>query len=571
MTAPTRRLAALVLLALCLSGCSPRTQRLYRRAETFFAQGKYELAAADYNAILRQSPHDPLADNALYKLAYLYREQFDDPATTVALYQRLVRDYPESPYLADALLWLVYVQGRQLHRPVAVEATCRQIDDLCPDQLRLRASARLELARAYLDAGQTPQAVATLQGVTTRFAEATGSCAEAGYRLALITRDQLGKGPEAIKLLEAVIEKYPDSGAATKARQAEGWQYYDQKSQEDKQRQEQLARLARNLKGIPAFPAQEAAPLELLSALRALLTQAGASPSTEDLLVVTGLAFQMAVDWGNPQKSLYFHRNPLPPVAEAWGFGYNSWTFGSGQEALPALVDSLSRGRPVLLLFGAQNPRWRLFTGYRPQERQVMMLSAGQEKPVGLAEADFFAGWPRRGGRQLFAPLPPEGVQFALTDRGAEPTRADRTRDAILRAALGLDQVQLLGAPAGRAGYEAFAKKLAACARGEEGEGAKLGRWAAVAVPLIIQARQAAGTSLAAAAADFPESEQTRIAEAASRYAAFAQRWQSLLAALQTAAASSNPEVWAPVRSQFESLAGDEEATLRNLAVGMRS
>ena len=52
---------------------------------------------------------------------------------------------------------------------------------------------------------------------------------------------------------------------------------------------------------------------------------------------------------------------------------------------------------------------------------------------------------------------------------------------------------------------------------------------------------------------------------------AFAQRWQSLLAGLQTAAASSNPEVWAPVRAQFEALAGDEQATLRNLAVGMRS
>lgn len=565
------KLAALALLAVCLGGCSPRTQQLYRRAETFFAQGQYELAAADYNAILRRTPRDPLADNALYKLAYLYREQFDDPATAVGLYQRLVRDYPESPYVGDALLWMVYVQGRQLRRPADVAATCRQIDDLCPDQLRLRASARLELARAYLEAGQTPQAVATLQEVVGRFREVSDSCAEASYRLALVTRDQLGKSAEAIKLLESVIDKYPDSEAADKARQALGWQYYAQKSQEDRARQEQLARLARNLSGVPAFPAEETASLELLAALRALLMQAGATATREDLLVVTGLAFQMAVDWGNPQKSLYFHRNPLPPVAEAWGFGYNSWNFGSGQEALPALVDSLSRGRPVLLLYGSGTPHWRLLTGYLPRERQVMLLGAGQKRPVGVAEADFFAGWPRRGGRQLFAPLPPEGVQFALTERGAEPTRADRIRDAVLRAALGLDQVQLLGAPAGRAGYEAFEKKLAACAGGEEGEAAKLGRWATAAVPLLITARRAAATSLAAAAPDFAEPEQGRVAEAASRYAAFAQRWQSLLTAIQTAAASSNSEVWGAVRSQFEMLAGDEQATLRSLAVGMRS
>jgi TolA-binding protein len=566
----TTRLALLLLLALLCAGCTTRSQRLYLRAETFFAQGKYELAAADYNTLLRVYPRDPLADNALYKLAYLYREEFDDPATAVSLYQRLVREYPTSPSVGDALWWTVYLQARQLRNPAAVLATCGQIDRLCADQPRLRASARLELARAYLEAGQTPQAIAALQEICTQFSGEADTCAEAGYRLALITRDQLGQGPQALKMLEEVISKYPDTAAAAQARQALGWQYYTQKNQEDQQRLAELQRLARTLTGVPTWPAASAPSLELLGALRALMAQAGASVSEDDLLAVTGLAFQMAVDWGNPEKTLFFHRDPFPQVAEAWGFGYNSWTFGSAPEALPALVESLSRNRPVLLLFGASNPRWRLFTGYQPQQKLMFLLGPGQGKPQPLAEADFAAGWPQRGGRALFSPLPPEGLQFALTERGPAPSRVDRTSGAVLRAALALDETQLLGAPAGRAAYDALAQKLAAAAR-DPREGQKLVRWALQALPLLVRARQAAAASLGAAAEDFPEPQRTRVTQAAAAYTGFAQRWQALLSAIQTAAASTNPEVWNPARTQYDTLAADEQNTLAALAAAMRS
>ena len=54
-----RRLAhlalALMLGAGLLGGCSTRAQQLYKRAETFFAQGKYVLAAADYGSLLRSA------------------------------------------------------------------------------------------------------------------------------------------------------------------------------------------------------------------------------------------------------------------------------------------------------------------------------------------------------------------------------------------------------------------------------------------------------------------------------------------------------------------------------------
>ncbi len=559
---------ALLLLAVLLAGCSTRAQRLYRRAETFFAQGKYELAAADYSKLYRQAPQDPLAPNALFKLAYLYREEFDDPHTAVALYQRVVDDYPESAFVDDALIWLVYVQGRQLQDPAGVLRACQRLDECLPDQKQVRASARLELARTYLQAGQVPYASRTLQEVIEHFGDQTESSAEAQYRLALLTRDQLSKPDEAFNMLEALIEKHPDTPAATKARQVLGFEYYTVKSREEKQRQQEMVALARVLTGIPPLPAEEHPSLQLLRGLQSLLAQAGAEVSLNELMTVTGLAFQIVVDWEHPRKLLYFSRNPLPLVAEAWGFGYNSWTFGSAREALPALGHSLLRNRPVLLLHGSASPRWCLFMGYRPQDKQVYLLRAGQGRPSVVSESDFEQGWSRQAGARIFTPMPASGYQFALTELAGPPGRASILRATVLRATLALDQVELLGAPTGRAGYEELTKMVRECATVQQPETVEqFARWSGRALPMLVRARQAAGGCLEAWAADFPEPRQLVVRQTASRYAQFAERWQSLSEALQAAAqAEGQTGTWISLGADLEALAADEQAALQNLA-----
>ena len=145
-----RRWLLLLLLPLVLAGCSTRAQRLYQRAEASFAQQKYDLAAYDYTAIVRDSPGDPLADMALFKLAYLYREYYRDPTTAVKLYQQLVQHYPQSQLLGYALSYIVYIQARQLQDPMATRQTVEEMDQKIPEQPGLLARARLELAGACL-------------------------------------------------------------------------------------------------------------------------------------------------------------------------------------------------------------------------------------------------------------------------------------------------------------------------------------------------------------------------------------------------------------------------------------
>lgn len=562
-----RCLIVLLLPVVLLAGCSTRAQRLYRRAETFFAQDKYELAAVDYNSICRQSPQDPLAANALFKLAYLYREEFDAPHTAVVLYQRVVDDYPDSGFVDDALIWLVYVQGRQLQDPAGVLRACQQIDQRLAEQRRLRASARLELARTYLQAGQVPYALRTLQEVVAQFPEQTESAAEAHYRLALLTRDQLDKSDEALQILEALIQKYPDTPAATKARQVLGFEYYEVKSREEKQRQQEMAALARVLTDVSLLSVEEHPSLQLLRGLQSLLAQAGTEVSLNELMTVTGLAFQMVVDWEHPRKLLYFPRNPLPLVAETWGFGYNTWTFGSAREALPALGNSLLRNRPVLLLHGSGSPRWCLFVGYRPQEKQVYLLRAGQSRPSVISESEFEQGWPRQVGTRIFSPMPPRGYQFALTESAGPPGRASILQAAVLRATLALDQAELLDAPAGRAGYEELAQKLRECATAESPESVEqFARWSARVLPMLVRARQAASGCLETWAADFPGPQRSVVHQAASRYGQFAERWQSLSEAIQSAArAQGQTGTWISLGADLEALAAEEQKTLQSL------
>ncbi len=556
----------LPVLALALSGCSTPAQRLYKRAEASFAEQKYDLAAYDYAAIVRDMPRDALADLALYKLAYIYREYYRDPATAVRLYQRLVQDYPQSRLVGDALSWVVYVQSRQLQDPVAVLQTVQLMDQRVPDQPGLLARARLELAGAYLRSNQVGLAAQTLEQVLKAYAGETESSTEAYYRLALLYRDHLGKQPEAAQMLERLIKDYPDSAAAAKARQALGWEYYALKGVEEKQRQEELKRLARVLPGVPQMAPQSHPSLELLSGLQSLLAQAGVQASFSELMVVTGLAFQTVVDWQHPGKAFYFGRNPMPQVAEAWGFGYNAWTLGSAQEGLLPLANSLALGRPVLMLYGARAPRWCLFVGYQPLEQQVYLLKPGQSRYSVVTAADFAQGWPQEAGPPIFAPLPATGCQFALTQRASQPSRVEMLRTSLLRAVMALDQSDLAGARAGKAAYVELGRRLEA-AQTDAGAAEAAAKWAQAALPMLSKARQEAAACLEAASADFAAEQQSALQEAVTRYRQFADRWQALATRISAAAAATGPTGdWKTARDDVTSLAAEEQQTLRYLS-----
>ncbi len=75
---------------------------LFKKAEIFSKNGKFDLAAANYSEIIEKYPYDLLADDALYNLASLYENQLHDKNKAMQLYEKILTQYPGSLYVVDA-------------------------------------------------------------------------------------------------------------------------------------------------------------------------------------------------------------------------------------------------------------------------------------------------------------------------------------------------------------------------------------------------------------------------------------------------------------------------------------
>ncbi len=576
-------MAILIALALlCAPGCSTRAQRLYRRAEAFFVQGQYQLAAAEYNRIIRESPDDPLADDALYKLAYLYREELDSPGAAVQSYRYLVDTYHNSSYADDALMWIVYIGRRRLHKPDMVVATCQEIDERFGKDTGLRAQAWLQAAGAYYDAGDIEKARRQCEAIVKEFSGERGTAAEASLLLANIVRDQSSNSAEVVGLYEQIVKQYPDTPAAAKARQAAGWLYYDVKTKEDQQRLSQQQRQAHMLKAVPAIDSYPQHPaIELLAAVRSLLQQAGTQVSLDELMVVSGLAFNFSFNVDKPQALEWFCRNPLALVAEEMGFGHNLWTFREMEQALAAVITTLHNNRPLLIAYGRSQARPALIVGYKPAEKKVYLALPGDSKRV-VSEETFAQQCQSAKVQRLWSPHLEAGYQFSLTARKREPTVKAVVKSAILRALLTLDQAELMGTPAGRAGYQAFRAYIHNCVSGETGVSRKkLQQWASRAVPHLTVTRRAASRYLSQSQSAVSGPEQVALTAASESYMNLAHEWQRIGEKIEGAGSQPTPprslsseppeaeEAWVQILQDAEAITEQEQQTLQDLAAAL--
>jgi TolA-binding protein len=75
---------------------------LFKKAEIFSKNGKFDLAAANYSEIIEKYPYDLLADDAVFNLASLYENQLNDKTKAMQLYEKILTQYPGSLYVIDA-------------------------------------------------------------------------------------------------------------------------------------------------------------------------------------------------------------------------------------------------------------------------------------------------------------------------------------------------------------------------------------------------------------------------------------------------------------------------------------
>jgi len=457
---------ALFALAL-LAGCSSKDERLFRRAEAFFAQGQFQVAAEEYARLAAEFPRSELADDAMYKLGYILAEELDQPEPALAQYWALADNYPGSSYADDALMRAMAIQRRVLRDPAAVRTT---YDELCrrfADRPGLRARGLLEVGRAYFEAQDYEQASGVAVEVAATYPQQTQELAQADLLRARCS-ERLGvDGAEVEKLYEAIIERYPDTHAASAAKREIGWRYFEKRAEHEQQAAEEIRRRSRVIGGVPAYASQRGQLLQALAALRALLAHRGEERSLETLVGLSGAPFVMVCDLDRPAlgRSALDVR-PFEEVAEALGFAHNTMSSPTAEQAFESLHQALLQGRPALVLHGSPR-RWVIVTGYDVAADRVSFMPPDREGYAAASKTGFLSAW-AEGSRSDSGVAGPESFhQFSLSARTATPNGAELARAAAGRAARVMRAASIGGAPAGEAAWQALATQLERGARSD--------------------------------------------------------------------------------------------------------
>jgi len=460
-----RLIAALgVLLALALlAGCSSRAERLYRRAEAFLAQGQFQMAADEYRRLVEEDPRSPLADDALYKLAYILAEETDAPGAALVQYRALADNYPSSPYADDALMRAMAIQRRVLKEPAAVRATYEELCRRFAARRDLCARGLLEVAWAQFETEGYEQAAAVAGELTAQYGDQTSECAQAAL-LQARARKRLGDEPAQVEqLYEEIIARYPDTHAAVAAKRELGYSFYERREEQEEQQQAEVRRRSRTIGGVPAHASQRGEVLQALAALRSALAQRGENRSLDTLIALSGAAFTVAFDPDRPWLARSVIDVKLfESVAEALGFAYNVWSGPSAEQAFESVHQALLQGHPVLVLYGSPR-RWVLVTGYDMAEDRVYFMPPDRDDYAAASKASFLAHWAEASGSGSGVAGAESFYQFSLSARMSRPDSTALTETSVRRAARVMRATSLGGAPAGEEAWQALGAHLEAC------------------------------------------------------------------------------------------------------------
>lgn len=533
MVSGRRQPAALALLlavgVFTLSGCYNRSQRLYQRAEVFLARGESYLAAEQYRRLVVDDPRSPLADDALYKLAYLFREDFADPQKAIATYRMLADQHPDSPYADDALLWVSYIQARELGDAEAVRATLETIRERFPDEPRTQARAHLNLVETLFSAHRYDAAMEEAELLESSYPEQTRQAATAALIRARAGETRLADKGERRKLFEAVIAKYPDSYAATVAKSAVGLMYFDEKGEDEKRQQEELRAAARHIPGIGPFTATGNSRRRCLGVLRALLAHHGVEIDEQTALALSGAAFDFFYKSEDPAVSgRLFIRNPQMLVAETLGLAANEWSAPSAESSFDALGQAIKHSRPVMLHHSQPEATWVIAVGIRPAEDQITYIVPNGRGPVTCGRSTFMSRW----GSESVLGLGPR-YQFSISGRKHTPTAAELLEDTLRTAASAMAPRTVSGVPSGIDAYRALERDLLAQPAGNRD---KVVAWAKNQLPELRRCRQAARAFLQQRAAALGGARSQNLLEAARVYGDIDQELATLAGAIERAA-----------------------------------
>jgi TolA-binding protein len=552
------------LLLVLVAGCSNRAERLYQRAEALLATGQAHMAAGEYYKLVVEEPRSALADDALYKLAFLYREELDSLPRALQTYQYLADQYPSSPYADDALLWIVTIQGQRLKDPLAVRRALLELGERFPSETALLAQAHLQLVKTLLATGRAAEAEREAQTLIDRYPAQERTVAAALLVRARVAGEGEAGRDSALKLYEQIIGQYPQTPSAAEAKRAIGWAYYGERSRQVEETQKALQRAARVISGVPPPAATQQHRLRALVGLRSLLQHRGVEADLTDLAVVSGAAFETYFSPTDPQATArLLTNNVLTAAAESYGFAVNLWSTPSAEASFASLGQAVSAGRPVMV--PQAGGQWLIVMGYRPAADQVHVLAPGRSGPQILSKAQFISRWAREkaaGDPCIAGPY----FQFSLGERTTVPTPLSLVHLAARRGSEALSRREARGVAAGLQAHTALLSHLTQL--GESGSSEALSRsrrWAENSLPALLADRRMVAGYFSRRGGVLPADQQSSAREAAAAAEEIARggaELRRLLLALtqQTQGAEAPPDAtWPEALDLTRSLQAAEE------------
>lgn len=177
---------------------------------------QYQEAKENFSDILTNYAGSSIAGDAQFYLAEMYQEKFDDPVESIANYRLLVENYPKHRYAVESLKRVAEMLKNDDKYEEAINAYY-QIFELYPEHTSA-PDALLQIEELYRrKLNNYIKAIETLKLYALQYATREDA-AERLFDAADLYQDELNDNQAAIETYNEVINKFPESKYAERAK-----------------------------------------------------------------------------------------------------------------------------------------------------------------------------------------------------------------------------------------------------------------------------------------------------------------------------------------------------------------
>ncbi|MBN1154814.1 tetratricopeptide repeat protein [candidate division KSB1 bacterium] len=155
-----RALSSLLILVMVfgvLIGCGQKMtkEQMFALAEKYEKEGNYTESLKVYQKITKKFSSTELADQAQYKVAYIFSNNLNDFEKSVEAHLELLETYPESKYAAQSLFMVGFIYANNINDFEKARTYYNEFLEKYPDN-ELSSSVQWELNNLGKDINEIP-------------------------------------------------------------------------------------------------------------------------------------------------------------------------------------------------------------------------------------------------------------------------------------------------------------------------------------------------------------------------------------------------------------------------------